>query len=158
MPPTGADDIRCRVRVDDQGGPSTLTLRSPDEQDEAGRGLAIVAMLSASWSVDGDEAARSISTCGTAGLRDGDGHDNAGRCTAVRNSVGSRLCHDERADSGIGPLPLQRHVLAGAVVDLELYWIATRPGGPRPVRSVPPAFCSPIATGRVITGGANTRR
>ncbi|MEZ0108608.1 serine/threonine-protein kinase RsbW [Catenulispora sp. EB89] len=51
---------RCVVRVDDQGGPSTPALRVPGEQDEAGRGLAIVAMLSASWGVDGDATARSV--------------------------------------------------------------------------------------------------
>lgn len=51
---------RCRVRVDDQGGPSTPALRAPDEQDEAGRGLTIVAMLSARWGVDGGEHARSV--------------------------------------------------------------------------------------------------
>ncbi|WP_370336155.1 ATP-binding protein [Catenulispora sp. MAP5-51] len=51
---------RVRVRVDDHGGPLTPILRAPDEQDEAGRGLTIVAMLSASWGVDGDETARSV--------------------------------------------------------------------------------------------------
>lgn len=51
---------RCRVRVDDQGGPSIPVIRAPDEEDEFGRGLTIVAMLSASWGADGDASARSV--------------------------------------------------------------------------------------------------
>lgn len=51
---------RCRVRVDDQGGPSTPAVYVADDEDEAGRGLTIVATLSAGWGVDGDESARSV--------------------------------------------------------------------------------------------------
>ncbi|WP_194927802.1 ATP-binding protein [Catenulispora pinisilvae] len=51
---------RCRVRVDDQGGPSIPAIRTPYEDDEAGRGLTIVATLSARWGTDGDETARSV--------------------------------------------------------------------------------------------------
>ena len=51
---------RCLVRVDDQGGPSTPSVRVPADEDEFGRGLTIVAMLSARWGVDGDENARSV--------------------------------------------------------------------------------------------------
>lgn len=50
----------CRVRVDDQGGPSTPSVRVAAEADEAGRGLTIVTVLSARWGVDGDERARSV--------------------------------------------------------------------------------------------------
>jgi len=50
----------CRVRVDDQGGPSTPSVRVAEEEDEAGRGLTIVALLSARWGVDGDERSRSV--------------------------------------------------------------------------------------------------
>ena len=51
---------RCLVRVDDQGGPSTPSVCAADDEDEFGRGLTIVAMLSARWGVDGDEKARSV--------------------------------------------------------------------------------------------------
>jgi hypothetical protein len=51
---------RCRVRIDDQGGPSTPSVCAADDEDEAGRGLTIVAMVSARWGVDGDEQARSV--------------------------------------------------------------------------------------------------
>ncbi|MBS2531259.1 ATP-binding protein [Catenulispora sp. NF23] len=51
---------RCRVRVDDQGGPSTPAVYVADDADEAGRGLTIVSALSANWGVDGDENARSV--------------------------------------------------------------------------------------------------
>ena len=51
---------RCRVRVDDQGGPTTPSVCAAADEDEAGRGLTIVAMLSACWGVDGGEAARSV--------------------------------------------------------------------------------------------------
>jgi hypothetical protein len=51
---------RCRVRVDDQGGPTTPSVRAAADEDEAGRGLTIVAMLSACWGVEGDERARSV--------------------------------------------------------------------------------------------------
>ena len=50
----------CRVRVDDQGGPTTPSIRAAEDEDEAGRGLTIVTMLSARWGVDGDERARSV--------------------------------------------------------------------------------------------------
>ncbi|MEY9892445.1 serine/threonine-protein kinase RsbW [Catenulispora sp. MAP12-49] len=51
---------RCRVWVDDQGGPTTPSVCAADDHDEAGRGLTIVAMLSARWGVEGDEHARSV--------------------------------------------------------------------------------------------------
>lgn len=51
---------RCRVRVDDQGSPTTPTLRAADDDAEAGRGLTIVSMLAARWGVEGDESARSV--------------------------------------------------------------------------------------------------
>jgi hypothetical protein len=51
---------RCQVRVDDQGGPSTPSVCAAADEDEAGRGLTIVAMLSACWGVEGDEHARSV--------------------------------------------------------------------------------------------------
>ena len=51
---------RCRVRVDDQGGPTTPSVCPADDEDEAGRGLTIVDMLSARWGVEGDEHARSV--------------------------------------------------------------------------------------------------
>lgn len=51
---------RCRVRVDDQGGPTTPAVCAADDADEAGRGLTIVATLSARWGVDGDERAWSV--------------------------------------------------------------------------------------------------
>lgn len=51
---------RCRVRVDDQGGPTTPSVCAAADEDEAGRGLTIVAMLSACWGVEGDESARSV--------------------------------------------------------------------------------------------------
>lgn len=51
---------RCRVRVDDQGGPTTPSVCAAAEEDEAGRGLSIVDTLSAQWGVDGDEHARSV--------------------------------------------------------------------------------------------------
>lgn len=51
---------RCRVRVDDQGGPGSPTVCAAADEDEAGRGLTIVAMLSARWGVEGDERARSV--------------------------------------------------------------------------------------------------
>jgi hypothetical protein len=50
----------CRVRVDDQGGPTAPSVCAADDEDEAGRGLTIVATLSARWGVDGDEKARSV--------------------------------------------------------------------------------------------------
>lgn len=50
----------CRVRVDDQGGPTMPALCSAAEQDEAGRGLTIVETLSTRWGVEGDEHARSV--------------------------------------------------------------------------------------------------
>lgn len=51
---------RCRVRVDDQGGPTAPSVRAAEDDDEAGRGLTIVAMLCSRWGVDGDERARSV--------------------------------------------------------------------------------------------------
>jgi two-component sensor histidine kinase len=50
----------CRVRVDDQGGPKAPSVCMADDEDEAGRGLSIVASLARSWGVDGDESARSV--------------------------------------------------------------------------------------------------
>ena len=51
---------RCRVWVDDQGGPTTPSVCAARDHDEAGRGLTIVASLSARWGVEGDEQARSV--------------------------------------------------------------------------------------------------
>ncbi|ACU77406.1 putative signal transduction histidine kinase [Catenulispora acidiphila DSM 44928] len=51
---------RCRVRVDDQGGSTMPAVRVAEDDEEAGRGLTIVALLSAHWGVDGDEKARSV--------------------------------------------------------------------------------------------------
>ena len=51
---------RCRVQVDDQGAPTTPAMCAVDEEDEAGRGLAIVDTLSSQWGADGDEHARSV--------------------------------------------------------------------------------------------------
>jgi hypothetical protein len=51
---------RCRVRVDDQGGPTTPAVCAATDFEEAGRGLTIVASLSAQWGVEGDEHARSV--------------------------------------------------------------------------------------------------
>lgn len=51
---------RCRVRVDDQGGPTTPSLCAADDFAEAGRGLTIVCMLAVRWGVEGDAASRSV--------------------------------------------------------------------------------------------------
>jgi serine/threonine-protein kinase RsbW len=51
---------RCRVWVDDQGGPTTPSVRAAEDDEEAGRGLTIVAMLSACWGADGDARSRSV--------------------------------------------------------------------------------------------------
>lgn len=48
------------MRVDDQAGPSTPSVRVTEGDEETGRGLAIVGLLSARWGVDGDETARSV--------------------------------------------------------------------------------------------------
>lgn len=50
----------CRVRIDDQGGPTSPAICCADDDDEAGRGLTIVAQLCARWGVDGDERSRSV--------------------------------------------------------------------------------------------------
>lgn len=49
-----------RVRVDDQGGPSTPSVRAAEADEESGRGLAIVAMVSDRWGVEGGEWGRSV--------------------------------------------------------------------------------------------------
>jgi anti-sigma regulatory factor (Ser/Thr protein kinase) len=51
---------RCRVRVDDEGGPTTPRLCAAQDDDEFGRGLTIVSMLAARWGAEGDENARSV--------------------------------------------------------------------------------------------------
>lgn len=51
---------RWRVRVDDQGGPKAPSICEANEGDESGRGLTIVAALSETWGVDGDETAWSV--------------------------------------------------------------------------------------------------
>ncbi|MEY9895743.1 serine/threonine-protein kinase RsbW [Catenulispora sp. MAP5-51] len=51
---------RCRVWVDDQGGPSTPSVRTAQDDEEAGRGLTIVTMLSACWGAAGDKRGRSV--------------------------------------------------------------------------------------------------
>ena len=51
---------RCRVWVDDQGGLSTPSVRAAQDDEEAGRGLTIVAMLSACWGAAGDKRGRSV--------------------------------------------------------------------------------------------------
>lgn len=50
----------CRVRVDDQGGPMSPSLHAAGDDEEAGRGLAIVDMLAERWGVEGDERSRSV--------------------------------------------------------------------------------------------------
>ena len=50
----------CRVRVDDQGGPRWPSLRAAGEDEEGGRGLAIVDVLAERWGVEGDERSRSV--------------------------------------------------------------------------------------------------
>jgi anti-sigma regulatory factor (Ser/Thr protein kinase) len=51
---------RWRVRVDDDGGPNEPNLRADIEQDEAGRGLALIAALSSEWGVFGNQYARAV--------------------------------------------------------------------------------------------------
>ena len=52
---------RWQVRVDDQGGPKTPQRAVVGEdQDEAGRGLTVVAALSSTWGFVGDEYARGV--------------------------------------------------------------------------------------------------
>lgn len=51
---------RCWVRVEDQGGPTTPSVCAADEQDEAGRGLTIVDVLSLRWGAEGNEHARTV--------------------------------------------------------------------------------------------------
>jgi anti-sigma regulatory factor (Ser/Thr protein kinase) len=51
---------RWLVRVDDQGGPSGPEVLKVEQEGETGRGLALVAMLSASWGVLGDQYARGV--------------------------------------------------------------------------------------------------
>ncbi|WP_194917593.1 ATP-binding protein [Catenulispora rubra] len=52
---------RWRVRVDDAGGATEPQVRSVDDcEDEAGRGLAMVAGLSSTWGVLGDRNARGV--------------------------------------------------------------------------------------------------
>jgi two-component sensor histidine kinase len=55
-----AFEDRWRIRVDDGGGPAEPSVKAEADQDEAGRGLALVAALSADWGVLGDHYARAV--------------------------------------------------------------------------------------------------
>lgn len=51
---------RWQVRVDDMGGMGVPRMCTASEEDEAGRGLTLVAALSESWGVLGDCYARAV--------------------------------------------------------------------------------------------------
>lgn len=52
---------RWRVRVDDAGGPDEPRVQAvDDDEDEAGRGLVMVAGLSSAWGFVGDQYARGV--------------------------------------------------------------------------------------------------
>lgn len=55
-----AFEDRWRIRVDDGGGPDEPSVKTEADQDEAGRGLVLVAALSVEWGVLGDHYARAV--------------------------------------------------------------------------------------------------
>lgn len=48
------------VRVEDMGGPSSPKPGRPDDDEEAGRGLPVVAALARAWGVVGDQNGRAV--------------------------------------------------------------------------------------------------
>lgn len=48
------------LRIEDMGGPNSPKTGNPDDDEEAGRGLPVVAALARAWGVVGDRSGRAV--------------------------------------------------------------------------------------------------